>query len=233
MGGTEIAESTCDTALGGFPRTRRSRSKNPVNPQDELEAAIDPPELARVRSALSQGADPHRNPGGGSALWRAAFSGRVELVEVLVMAGARVERDEAFDGRTSVHDAAESGDVGVLRLLLDAGGRSVLGRFDYLQRTPLTCAVDAKHLEAATLLIRAGSDVNAHDEPRIGETALHHAARNGDVKMARLLLDAGADPTIPGWMQLTPAHVATGPQADKLRRLMGKARQRRSRERGP
>lgn len=205
--------------------------RDPVNPQDDLEAAVDPPDLGRARRALSRGADPHLNRLGGSVFWRAAVSGQAELVEVLVTAGARVERDEAIEGSTSVHSAAENGDVKVLRLLLDAGGRSVLGGFDCLDRTPLTCAADKKHLEAATLLVRAGSDVNAHNEPRIGETALHHAGRNGDVKMARLLLEAGADPTIPGWMQLTPAHVATGPHADKLRRLMGKARQRRLRQR--
>lgn len=116
----------------------------------------------------------------------------------------------------------------MLRLLLKAGGRSVLGRFDYLDRTPLTCAVYERHLDAARLLIRAGSDVDAYNEPRIGETALHRAARNGDVAMAKLLLDAGADPTIPGWMQQTPVHVASGQQADELRRLMERAVKRRA-----
>jgi ankyrin repeat protein len=152
----------------------------------------------------------------------------VELIQILIRAGATVERDDRTDGFTAVHAAAENGHVDVLTLLMEAGGQSVLGVFDYVDRTPLICAVDKKHLEAAMLLIRAGSDINANNEPRIGDTALHQAARNGDVKMVRLLLDEGADPTIPGWTQLTPADVASGRQADKLRRLMGKARQRRS-----
>ncbi|WP_433200188.1 ankyrin repeat domain-containing protein [Dactylosporangium sp. CS-047395] len=51
------------------------------------------------------------------------------------------------------------------------------------------------------LLAELGFDVNAYgrgDAPADGawETALHHAAANGDVALARLLLDLGADPAL-------------------------------------
>jgi len=54
------------------------------------------------------------------------------------------------------------------------------------------------HVEAANILISGGADVNAHDETRMGDTAITYAVENEDYKMVSLLLSAGADPTIPG-----------------------------------
>jgi ankyrin repeat protein len=56
-------------------------------------------------------------------------------------------------------------------------------------------------LSAVELLLRLGFDVNAKgraDQPieQSWETALHHAAANGREELTRLLLAAGADPTI-------------------------------------
>jgi hypothetical protein len=48
--------------------------------------------------------------------------------------------------------------------------------------------------------------------------------------MARRLIDAGADPTIPGWMQLTAIHRAarrTDADAGKVQRLLKGAVDRR------
>ncbi len=45
--------------------------------------------------------------------------------------------------------------------------------------------------------------MNAHDERRIGETPLGNVAASCSYEMAKRLVDAGADPTIPGWMMLT------------------------------
>lgn len=47
----------------------------------------------------------------------------------------------------------------------------------------------AEHLEIARLLLDAGADPNAHKQ---GQTALHWAARGGQVEMAELLLARGA-----------------------------------------
>jgi ankyrin repeat protein len=48
------------------------------------------------------------------------------------------------------------------------------------------------HLEIAGLLLDAGADVNAHKR---GQTALHWAARGGQIEMIDLLLARGADPS--------------------------------------
>jgi ankyrin repeat protein len=48
------------------------------------------------------------------------------------------------------------------------------------------------HLEIAAALLDAGADVNAHKR---GQTALHWAARGGQIEMVDLLLARGADPS--------------------------------------
>jgi hypothetical protein len=50
--------------------------------------------------------------------------------------------------------------------------------------------------------------VNAHDEAQIGETPLGAVPPTCSYEMAKLLIDSGADPTIPGWMAITAVHRA-------------------------
>jgi ankyrin repeat protein len=127
-----------------------------------------------------------------------------------------------------VHSAAQDGDVGRLRELVARG--HPVNAFDDLGNTPLHYAVEKGHYDAARLLIRSGADVNAHDERVIGDTPLGAIAGNCSLQMARLLVETGADPTIPGWMQLTALDKAKdrkrddGPQVYEL--LMTAARRR-------
>ena len=45
--------------------------------------------------------------------------------------------------------------------------------------------------------------MNARDQDHIGDTVLMTVAANCTLEMAKVLVDAGADPTIPGWMMQT------------------------------
>jgi ankyrin repeat protein len=100
-----------------------------------------------------------------------------------------------------LHRAASEGDIEQMRTLLNEG--LPINAFDSLERTPLHCAAIGDHIEAVRYLIKAGADVNAHDEERIGETPLGKVAANCTFEMAKVLIDAGADPTILGWMTNT------------------------------
>jgi ankyrin repeat protein len=129
-----------------------------------------------------------------------------------------------------LHSSAQAGDLARVRELVEQG--VPINAFDDLGKTPLHDAAREEHDDVSLLLIRSGANVNAHDERVIGDTPLGEVAGNCTLRMARLLVDAGADPTIPGWMQLTALDRAKerkrgdGPQVDDLLR----SRARRSSE---
>jgi ankyrin repeat protein len=108
----------------------------------------------------------------------------------------------------NLHFAAQDGDLDEVRRLVAEGPN--VNVFDTIGMTPLHYAVKEEHLEVAQFLIEHGADVNAHHEPTISNTPLAEVAGTCSLQMARLLVDAGADPTIRGWMQLNALDRAQG-----------------------
>jgi hypothetical protein len=92
-------------------------------------------------------------------------------------------------------------------------------------------AAAAGSMPGVRLLLECGFDVNAYGRQDVPveqewETALHYAAGEGDLELARVLLDAGADPNLlDNRFQSTPlgwAEFFERPQmADLLRRVTG------------
>ncbi len=161
--------------------------------EDLLMAAAGHGFTGRVRALLSWGADPDgrgsRHPiyQGRSPAQEAALSGHMEIVSLLVDAGADWEHDQV----DSLLAAATAGDREAVDGLLasDPGlrERAVERRPDQLVR-----AAEQGNRAAVALLIELGFDVNS----RSRSTPLHEAAMRGDVPMITLLLEHGADPTL-------------------------------------
>ena len=64
------------------------------------------------------------------------------------------------------------------------------------------------------------------DYVRLGNTAIHLAVDKGDVEIVTCLLQAGADPRIPGWMKVSAwdyARESEGPHAARILELITKA----------
>jgi ankyrin repeat protein len=100
-----------------------------------------------------------------------------------------------------LHFAAANGNLRKVKELVETGYD--INAFDDLSFTPLHYAVKSGHIEVVKYLLSVGADVNAHEEKKIGETPLGEVAANCSYEIAELLVKAGANPTIPGWMQLT------------------------------
>ncbi len=108
----------------------------------------------------------------------------------------------------ALHFAVQQGDLAEIERLIANG--SDINAFDSMGMTALHWAAKGEHLNVVAFLIKHGANVNAHHEPSIGNTALGEVAGNCSLEMARCLLDAGADPSIRGWMQLSALDRAKG-----------------------
>jgi hypothetical protein len=161
--------------------------------EDVLMAAAHHGFADRVALLLARGVDPQgvgsRHPiyDGRSPVQEAALWGHVEVVSMLLAAGASDERDDVDALLTSAmagdHDAVD-------RFLATQPGL----RERAVERQPqqLVRAAEKNSLEAVTLLIALGFDVNA-----VNRTApLHEAAMRGNMEVIRLLLERGADPNV-------------------------------------
>jgi hypothetical protein len=161
--------------------------------EDVLMAAADRGFVDRVRLLLGRGVDPEgrgsRHPiyEGRSPVQQAALWGHVEVVSMLVDAGASSERD----------------DVDTLLMMAMAGDRDAVGRLlagdpglreRAIERQPgqLVRGAGKNSLEAVSLLIELGFDVNAV----IRTAPLHEAAMRGNMEIIRLLVEHGADPNV-------------------------------------
>jgi len=115
--------------------------------------------------------------------------------------------------KEQLHFAASDGNLPRVKQLVESGYD--VNMFDDLSYTPLHYAAKGEFFAVAQYLIAAGADVNAHDEERIGETPLGAVAASCSYEMAKLLVDAGANPTIAGWMNLTALYRAKERKKEK------------------
>jgi ankyrin repeat protein len=140
-----------------------------------------------VRLLLDLGADPDATDAtGATPLTTASQEGAdPAIVEMLVAAGAKL------DFLTAVN--LERYDVALALLAEDPGRLGREGR----DTVALHLAVNKKNHDAVRWLIAHGVDVDAK-RPMwdCNHTALHMTVENGDIALARMLLDAGADPDI-------------------------------------
>jgi len=121
---------------------------------------------------------------------------------------ATVHAQATSSAQEELWDAARAGDTLALGKALAAGAMidSLDVRRNPNGRRALNWAAWFNHPDAIRFLIAKGATVNLDN--RTGFTPLHHAAENGSLEAAEVLLDAGADPTWPNNMGETPAQVA-------------------------
>jgi ankyrin repeat protein len=194
-----------------------------ANDDPRLVDAMKSQDLQQVRTLLSDHADVNvRSADGSTALLWAAHWNDLQTAELLVRAGADANAANDFR-MTPLSQACTNGSVAFVDLLLNAGanpntpigtgetplmtcarvgaadavrtllvrGADVNAKEPTQNQTALMWAAAEQHPKVLQALIDRRADLQAHT--KLGFTALHFAARAGDVESARMLLAAGAD----------------------------------------
>ncbi|KAK1596710.1 ankyrin repeat-containing domain protein [Colletotrichum navitas] len=125
----------------------------------------------------------------------------IECLDIALQAGARIEDKDRFSRgqKTPLQVAAEVGDIGAVRLLLNYGAQINAPPDDEFGRTALTGGITALqgaaisgNINIAKQLLDHGADVNAAPAVEEGRTAIEGAAEHGRLDMVRFLISAGA-----------------------------------------
>jgi ankyrin repeat protein len=122
----------------------------------------------------------------------ACTNGSATLVERLLKAGANPNAPIAT-GETPIMTCASTGNVDAVQMLV-ARGADVNAKEPLQNQTALMWAAAEHHPDVVRTLVEHGA--NLQDRTRKGFTALHFAAREGELESTRLLLAAGVDVNI-------------------------------------
>ncbi|XP_071784803.1 ankyrin repeat and SAM domain-containing protein 6-like [Asterias amurensis] len=182
--------------------------------QRQLFAACEHGDLPSVQAILDQDASGCVDADGGegySPLQIAAGNGHEDIVRILLMRGASLDRQNLY-GWTALMQAASHGHTNIVALLLqNKADPNIRNKFG---ATALTTAAHYGHVSITRLLLALGFiDMNENDGDITGQafTPLMAAAMNGQEIIANLLFEKGADqfqvhqPT--GWTPLMMASV--------------------------
>ena len=142
----------------------------------------------------------------------AAESGNLPAVRALLESGWNVNRPMSTEGFPALHHAVGTGQMAVVKVLIEAGADVNFASQNKAGETPLFIAAEYGHEAVVKALIEAGADVNlavGNNQPFPGSCPLIPAAFYGWSVCVALLLDAGADVNMTttdiGW---TPLHWA-------------------------
>jgi ankyrin repeat protein len=165
-------------------------------------------DVATAELLIRAEADPNiANDFGMMPLSRACTNGSAALVELLLNAGANPNTRIAT-GETPLMTCASTGNADAVRSLI-ARGADVNAKEPSQHQDALMWAASERHSNVVRLLVEAGANPRAHTKK--GFTALHFAAREGDIDSVRQLLASGVNVNT---RSLPEAPPATGKDKD-------------------
>jgi len=227
IGPADAAQNQDREALQALIRQHANLDATQADGSTALQWAAHWNDLESVKLLLRAGANPKlANRYGVTPLSEAAAAGNAAMIKALLTAGADAKGLTTADGETVLMTAARSGNAEAVQVLLGHGA-DINAKESYRGQTALMWAAAERHAAVVKLLLDRGADWRvrslARDTsmPKLsaassvtpmargGLTALHFAAREGDVETGRVMLDAGVDVNILDADNTSPLVVST------------------------
>jgi uncharacterized protein len=158
--------------------------------QGRLIDAVRANDAGAVRTILDSRADANAvQPDGTTALHWAVERDAIEIVQLLIRAGANVKATNRY-GATPLWLASLNGNAATIGVLLEAGADPSAASDE--GETALMVAARTGKIDAVSLLLARGADPNVKEQWR-GQTALMWAAAEGYAPVIETLVARGAD----------------------------------------
>jgi ankyrin repeat protein len=168
--------------------------------------------LCGMTLLLKWGADVNmKDRGGNTPLHFSVISGYPETIQLLLDCGADI-RAKNKSGVSVLHCASVAVSTSIATLICNGAN---LEERDQDMRTPFLSAVDVRNDAAVRLLMNADADVTVVDMD--GNSAIHFAARDGDIQLVNKLIHLGVPvnrDNLYGQNPLRLAISAEGPSTD-------------------
>jgi ankyrin repeat protein len=150
-----------------------------------LERAVTLNDNLAIKILGSLGADLEtRDESNHSAIEKAAFYGRVDIIETLAELKANLVETRDKHNQTPLHLAADSGEVKAIETLVKLKA-NLVGARDHHNQTPLHLAADNGQVKAIETLVKLKADLEAQDQ--YNRTLIHIAADSGKVNAIETL----------------------------------------------
>ncbi len=142
-----------------------------------------------------KGADPHVEIDNFNALSLACYGGSLALVKVLIKNGALINAVSSVSGYAALHEASQNGRYDVVLFLLESGADITM----LFKGSSVLCLVSQNGHASVVRLLVLHKDIQKiiNLSRESGETPLWIATSRGHYEIVQLLLEAGADITIP------------------------------------
>jgi Carboxypeptidase regulatory-like domain/Ankyrin repeats (3 copies)/Ankyrin repeat len=161
------------------------------SPRNRMISAVLRDDIDEVKTRLANGEGPSvkdKGYGGNTPLHAAIENGNVEMVQVLLNAGAKINARN-YEKQTPLMMLDEDATPELVNLLLRY--RAKITAVDKEGNTPLMHVAAYGNEEVLQALVTAGSNVNAINKK--GKTALMFAAENNEFENVKILLGSGAN----------------------------------------